>query len=205
MSRILLHGLGQSPSSWDGVLARLSGRADCPSLPDLVREKRPTYDALYGALRARCDDAGEPLDLCGLSLGAVLALNYAIERPDRVKSLILIAPQYRMPRALLAVQSVAFRLMPASAFAETGFDKDGMRTLTGSMRALRLEEGLEKIACPTLVMVGGRDRANARAARGAARRIPGARLRVIENAGHEVNVDAPGALAEAMRAFWQGD
>lgn len=203
MSRIVLHGLGQAPSSWDGVLARLDGGADCPSLPELVRGKRPTYDDLYGAVRARCDDAGESPHLCGLSLGAVLALNYAIERP--VKSLVLIAPQYRMPRALLAAQSVMFRLMPASAFAETGFDRDGMLALTGSMRALRLEEGLEKIACPTLVIVGGRDRANARAARGAAERIPGARLRVIENAGHEVNVDAPRALADVLRAFWQGD
>ena len=34
------------------------------------------------------------LNLCGLSLGAVLALNYAIDFPKKVNSLILIAPQY---------------------------------------------------------------------------------------------------------------
>lgn len=45
-----------------------------------------------------CDKFDEPIDWCGLSLGGVLALNYAIERPDKVKSLVLIATPYMIPK-----------------------------------------------------------------------------------------------------------
>lgn len=50
------------------------------------------------------------------SLGAVLTLNYAIDHPDKVKALVLIAAQYKMPKKLLKVQNMLFHLMPNSAF-----------------------------------------------------------------------------------------
>ena len=43
--------------------------------------------------------------------GAVLALNYAIDFPQKAGSLVLIAPQYDMPKFLLKVQNVLFKFM----------------------------------------------------------------------------------------------
>ena len=65
----------------------------------------------------------EKIDLCGLSLGGVLSLNYAIEYPHKINSLVLIAPQYKMPVNLLKVQNLLFRFMPKAAFQSTGFEK----------------------------------------------------------------------------------
>ena len=56
---------------------------------------------MYAAFCDYCGDFSQSLNLCGLSLGAVLALNYAIDFPQRVNSLILIAPQYDMPKFLI--------------------------------------------------------------------------------------------------------
>ena len=53
---------------------------------------------------AECDKENEEIVLCGLSLGAVLTLNYAIDHPDKVKALVLIAAQYKMPKKLLFEQ-----------------------------------------------------------------------------------------------------
>ena len=39
------------------------------------------------------DEIEEDICLCGLSLGGVLALNYAIEHPGKIKVLVLIARQ----------------------------------------------------------------------------------------------------------------
>lgn len=59
---------------------------------------------------------------------AVLALNYAIDHPDKVKALVLIAAQYKMPRKLLKVQNMLFHLMPNSAFDKMGFKKADVRS-----------------------------------------------------------------------------
>ena len=56
---------------------------------------------MYAAFCDYCGGFSQSLNLCGLSLGAVLALNYAIDFPQRVNSLILIAPQYDMPKFLI--------------------------------------------------------------------------------------------------------
>ena len=40
--------------------------------------------------------------------------NYAIDHPDKVNSLILIAAQYKMPKKLLSIQNTIFRFMPIS-------------------------------------------------------------------------------------------
>ena len=62
----------------------------CPNLPLLLKNKEATYINLYNALVDYCKDISEPLNLCGLSLGAVLALNYALDNPKMTKSLVLI-------------------------------------------------------------------------------------------------------------------
>lgn len=65
-----------------------------------------SYGELYSGFSRYLDELGQPLFLCGLSLGAVLALNYAIDRPGSVRGLALAAPQFRMPKALLRFQGV---------------------------------------------------------------------------------------------------
>ncbi|WP_152656649.1 alpha/beta fold hydrolase [Oceanobacillus sp. CFH 90083] len=74
------------------------------------------YRHLYQHFFDYCEGLDGPIHLCGLSLGAVLSLNYALDRPEKVHSLILLNAQYKMPRFLLAVQNVMFRLLPNSVF-----------------------------------------------------------------------------------------
>lgn len=60
---------------------------------------------------------------------------------------------------------------------------------------------LNKISCPVLVICGEKDRANRKASQELASRLAHAEFCVIEQAGHEVNVDAPERLAEALDGF----
>ena len=86
------------------------------SLAGMLEGKSVTYKELYSAFSGECDRENEGIVLCGLSLGAVLALNYAIDHPDKVRALVLIAAQYKMPQKLLKVQNIFFHLMPYSPF-----------------------------------------------------------------------------------------
>ena len=112
----------------------------CPELSLFVKEGDISYENLYNAFSEYCDNISEPLNLCGLSLGAVLALNYAIDNPEKVKSLILIAAQYEMPKVLLKLQNIIFSFIPESSFKNMGMKKKDFIKLTKSMMSLNLSE-----------------------------------------------------------------
>lgn len=81
MKYILLHGMGQNASSWDKTISYLSDKAaTIPlELSELFGEGDCTYSKMYVSFCEYCNSISEPLNLCGLSLGAVLALNYAMD------------------------------------------------------------------------------------------------------------------------------
>ena len=204
MRRVFLHGLGQTSEGWREAIVKLqtAKHCICPDLANILQGKEATYQNLYEAVSAICDQTEEQIDLCGLSLGGVLALNYAIERPEKVHSLALIAPQYKMPKTMLRVQNFLFRFMPKSAFQQMGFEKEAFIRLCKTMMNLDFSDSLSKITCPALVICGEKDRANKKAAGKLAGILANAELREIPGAGHEVNLDAPEKLSEALGRFY---
>ena len=201
MKYIYLHGLGQTPDSWNKVLKELHSpeTALCPNLAKLMPDGNADYSSLYTAFSNLCNTINDELVLCGLSLGGVLALNYTIDHPEKVKSLILIATPYKMPKQLLRLQNILFRFMPKSVFAQTGFQKDDFIRLCHSMAELDFSRSLHKVTCPVLVLCGKHDRANQKASRMLAGLLKNAAFQQIPNAGHEVNTDAPERLVEILK------
>lgn len=201
MKFILLHGMGQSASSWDKTISFLPSGTEtvCPELSEFITEGDCRYSKMYAAFCDYCRGFSEPLNLCGLSLGAVLALNYAVDFPQRISSLVLIAPQFDMPKFLLKVQNLLFKFMPESKFKDIGLKKNDFITLTKSMADIDFTSGLDKVDCPVLVLCGERDNVNRKAAVRLAEMLPNAKFSEIENSGHEVNVDNPQGLAEFLR------
>lgn len=165
MKRIYIHGLGQTAHSWDKVIEASDNRDGiaCPDLPGLIGDKETTYENLYAAFSKMCDAKDEELILCGLSLGGVLALNYAVEHAEKVKALVLIATPYKMPKAALMLQNIVFRFMPDSGFKGIGFTKRDFIKLCKSMMELDFTDELHKITCPALVVCGENDTANMKA------------------------------------------
>ena len=202
MRYIFIHGLGQTPTTWDKTISALGiDNFVCPTLPALVHNTDKTYQSLYSAFSTYCDSFNDKMILCGLSLGAVLALNYAVDNAGKVGRLILIAPQYKMPKGMLRFQNFIFRFMPKSIFDETGFAKVDYISLCKSMMNLDFSGSLNRITCPTLILHGEKDNANKKAAAEIADRIKAAELQIVSGAGHEVNTDAPERLAEIIHTF----
>lgn len=205
MKYILLHGMGQNASSWDKTISYLPDTAEtiCPELSNFFSEGNCNYSEMYSSFCRYCNRFSEPLNFCGLSLGAVLALNYAIDFPQKVSSLILIAPQYNMPKFLLKVQNVLFKFMPESQFKDIGLKKKDFITLTNSMVDMDFTSSLNKINSPVIVICGEKDNVNKKAAIKLAKELPNAKFSTIDNSGHEVNVDNPQGLANSMEMLLQ--
>lgn len=204
MKQIYLHGLGQNPDSWSKVIEQLEAaeHSMCPDLSELVQGQDTTYQNLYAAFSAMCDEIEEDICLCGLSLGGVLALNYAIEHPEKIKGLVLIATQYKMPKKLLRVQNAIFRFMPKSMFQQTGFGKSDFLKLCNTMMELDFSDSIYNVSCPTLVIYGEKDRANKNASIELANMLIDAELQVFHGVGHEINIEAPDKLEETLRVFF---
>ncbi|MDD2215969.1 MAG: alpha/beta hydrolase [Eubacteriales bacterium] len=200
---IFIHGLGQTPASWDKTVSSLSEyiTADYVNLSSICKNGEVTYKNLYCAFEKYCEIV-EPLNLCGISLGAILALNYAIDHTEKVWSLVLIAPQYEIPRLLLKLQNIIFFFMPKAYFQKLGFTKKEFICLVNSMLDLDFRNDLSNISCTTLVICGEKDKANRKSAIGLANSISMSDLHLIKNAGHEVNIEVPNKLAAILKSFY---
>ena len=203
MKQIYIHGLGQTPDSWNNVVVQMNvaEHSICPNLAELVRGKETTYQNLYSAFAALCGKTDEPLVLCGLSLGGVLALNYAIDFPEKVEHLILLAPQYKMPKKLLKFQNLIFRFMPQSSFKQMGFGKNDFLKLCNTMMELDFSQAVQKIPCPSLIIYGEKDKANKTASVELSNLLQHATLKELSGVGHEINVEASDKLVAVIKEF----
>lgn len=167
----------------------------------------------------------------GLSLGGCVGLALAAERPARVRSLTLVNAFAKLrpngpsgfvrmvrrvattcvaPMPVVAAQ-VAGMLFPRpeqadmyrAAVARLG--QNSRRTYLASMAALARFDArprLGSVRCPTLVVVGERDRTVPRAAAEAlCRGIPGAEFLIVPDSGHATPYDQPGIFNRAVLAF----
>ncbi len=198
---IFLHGLGQTPADWEKVICNLPvENVLCPNLFEACG--RASYEMLLKQFEEQFASY-EVLHLCGISLGAVLALHYAIKHPGQVKSLVLIAPQYKMPKALLSIQNVIFWCMPNAAFQSMGVKKKDMIAMSNSMKKINLQQELQYVSCPVIILCGKKDKANIKAALSLHTKIKQARIFLVENAGHELNVEQPEKTAELIMSFYK--
>lgn len=203
---VFLHGIGVGPDSWDAHLA---------ALPDGYTGIAPQIAGLTDAdervftLSGAASDVIRDLDqrgvdrahLCGLSLGAMIAVQAAIDYPDRVASLVLSGGQVHPPPALMTLQSALMRVLPARVVAPDGTSKQRVLGVLAEVARIDFRPHLARIAAPTLVLCGSKDRVNLSAARALATGIPDARLRVIDGGGHELNTHKPELFNAEVAAF----
>lgn len=146
-----------------------------------------SYSRILSDLERRYSNATEPLCICGLSLGSLLALDFTIRHGNKVASLVLIGAQYKVPTLLIDFQNLLFRCMPGKCFDNMGLSKSDTIKLSHSMRSLDFISQLNRITCPVAILCGEKDSANLKASKKLNELLPQSTLHIIPGAGHEVN------------------
>lgn len=206
MKNILIHGLGQNNQSWHDTNVYLKKNGIdtiCPDLFEITKNTSKDYKMLYNTFSDFCNMQKEKLNLCGLSLGGVLALDFVKEYPEKVNSIILIGTPYKIPKALFKLQGLIFHIMPKSVFEKRGCSKREFFTLVNSMSNLDIAKDLEIIKCKSLIICGDKDNANMKNAKLLNKSIKKSKFKVINNSSHEVNIDNPKELANIIYDFWK--
>jgi pimeloyl-ACP methyl ester carboxylesterase len=235
---VLLHGGFGSSRWWQPVLALLPAgqfTAYAPDLPGCGRSERPddpvgyAVDRLAGVVGDLLDGLGLwDVHLVGHSLGAAVALSYAVANPGRLRSLTLVSTpspqgtptppegyalleQMRSDRGLLA-QALA-SIMPAHApdpfFQTLVDDAFGQAPAAFSAAAQALEQwrvdraDLHQLRLPVLLVWGDRDQIVERPVQTELLlSIPGANnLEVLRGCGHSPMLERPAAFAQVLLNF----
>ncbi|MDO5697834.1 MAG: alpha/beta hydrolase [Dermatophilus congolensis] len=202
----LLHGLGGSPLSWENQVAKIP--AGVSARAPWLRGLRPGGSESFDVPAASADllmqlelEGAIPAAIVGHSLGAMVALQMAIDAPESLSHLVLVAGQVRPPKSVMRAQRLAFKMIPAKQFAKSGVSKAKMREAMLAVEGFDASDRLASVTAPTLVVVGDNDRVNRSAAEVIAGGIPGARLVSVPRAGHDVMRDSPAEFNELLWDF----
>lgn len=237
---LLLHGLGGSARNWKPQVRALRDRWRVVRFDARghARSEAPADPAAY-APEEFVADVGRVLDqegaaravVGGLSMGAGVALRWALAHPDRTRGLVLAAfPGSRTGRGFAAV-ALRFadaierrgleaagaefvwgpdsRLDAAGRLVRQGFLEHPPHALAATLRNLvatqpdvdALAPSLAGLTVPALVVVGEHDRGSREPSERLAAALPHARLVVVPGAGHVVNLQAPQAFNAALEEF----
>lgn len=229
---VLIHAFSLDHRMWAREVEDLAPRFRVVTYDLTGHGRSPMPDGPFFAherLRALLDELGiGRAAVVGLSAGAGVAVDFALEHPDRVARLVLASPSVAgyvptgMPPGLAPVFEAA-RAGDAAKAAALWADTEMMRVPDADRAAVRRmvldNAGLwalasnpqrpisppawgrvEQIRAATLVFHGGRDTEDVRTvAAGLAERIPGAERLALPEAGHLLSFDP--AFASAVRRF----
>lgn len=236
-SVLLIHGLGSSAEDWEPQVRTFSEqyRVLCPDLPGHGRrvDDPGPYTiprmAIDVAELLRDQDAG-PAHVVGVSLGGAVALQLALDAPERVRGLVVVncaadfiprtlserlkLLERRMTVRYLGLRIVgiilARRLFPDQRHAELRkqlverFARNNKRINLACIRAMTtwsVEAQLSRIEMPTLVVCSEHDYTPMRRKQILVDRMPNARLVVIPGARHGVPLERPEEFNRIVLGF----
>lgn len=236
---VLLHPESVTGLTWSPITAALSshcrlyaldtigdmGRSELADFDDYLK-KGPDFSVWVSDV---CAELGvQRADVIGGSMGGWIALNHAIEAPDRVRNLVLLGPMGLA--SWLSMLRLFWPMMSLLAHS-TDAKRDRMIKLAigegeradrelvpwlkivGKLGGrtgwpIRIsDERLRKIRAPTLLFLGGKDDAIgnptpvAERARGV---ITGCAVELLPNAAHMMMCDEPDFISDRVLQFLQG-
>lgn len=229
---VLLNSIGTDMDLWAAALPALRrhftvlridtrghGASDAPA---------GDYDmaVLAGDVGAAMDAAKlDAAMIAGVSLGGMIAMQLALDAPERVDGLALVCTSATMDRAawtarvekvrtdgVEGIVDLAMSRFLSSDFCDAQPDvaatirrglinmpSEGYAGCAAAIRDMRLADRLGDIACPTLVVTGDRDTSTPFEGHGEhlVARIPGA-WHIALDAAHLAPIEAPDALAATI-------
>ncbi len=239
---LFLHGLGSSTVDWEyqipyfakdyqtiTVDIRGHGQSDKPSGAYSIAL---FADDISKFIKSSAISANK-VNIVGISMGGMLALQVAASYPELVKSIVVVnsladftlknlSDKYQYFKRILIVKLVgmrkmgeiiASRLLPGEEFAEireifaNRWARNNKKAYLNSMAAIvnwTLEDSLDKITCPTLILTADQDYTPIEKKQALAKAITNAKLAIITNSRHATPIDQKDEFNATVDKFIKG-
>jgi pimeloyl-ACP methyl ester carboxylesterase len=235
---VLMHGKGDSATSWIANVAALSSKHRVYAYDILGDVGKSTVEKPISNRSEFADWLTQVLDrlaiqktyMVGLSMGSYLTINYALEKPERLKKIVLLAPAATFSSLttslnLMGMISTMFgfeflikRFNRSVIGSENLLESDVSKQVILGMKSWRLpmerpyilpemlpDEDLINLEVPTLLVVGELDNVNrdspAVVIERAENLIPNIQTIVVPSAGHTLNMSEPEVINSAILDF----
>ena len=224
---VFVHGAGGSHLNWPPQLRRLAAAntyaLDLPGHGQSEGQGKTSISACADFVAAFLETLGlEKATLVGHSMGGATALDFALRYPEGLAGLVLVGSGARLRVAPAILDGIrqdfqaAVRLICDWAFAPDApeqLKRIGRRQMGQThpdvlysdfavCNAFDVMDRLGEIRCPTLAICGTADRLTAPKYSTYLRdNITGARLVLVEGAGHMVMLEQPETVSQAIAAF----
>lgn len=236
MPLVFINALGTDLRIWDGVVPHFTDRypvirfdkrghglSDCPPAPYSIRDFSTDLLGLLDHLEVL------QATLVGISVGGLIAMDFAVLCPERVHALVLCDTAPKIGTAELwneristlrahgmhsMANAILFRWFSPSFPERSPASNRGYYNMltrtpvegyTGTCEAIRdvdLTENVKSISARTLVLCGAEDISTPPdAARKLVEIMPDAKFQEIPGAGHLICVEQPDAVAEGIARF----
>ena len=200
---IFLHGPGQSPPVWQGVVGAIN--PEQPMVAPWLKGLKPTehegfdmdraVEAVVDVMEVR---GAEKADLVGYSLGGLVALRMALSYPEKVGHLVLIStPVAPSPKAI-ARQRMMVKLAPSVLFKEVS--KEHVLAALDALIKADLGVDLTRVTTPILAIAAEGD-AMGRASMDLLAHDAHAVTRYLPGTDPNLLTTAPAALAQLISDF----
>ena len=219
MNIVILHGWAHSSKLWESFVAKFHGhKVTLFDLPGFGSE--PLVSETWGvenyanwvANKLKAKKITKTI-LIGHSFGGKVATGVAISHPEMIKKLILISsPVLRRPSLLTKIKIYLYKLskyVPLSGFLKYEINEDFKEAKDKNLGKIFVKsvnydvtKMLPKLNIPTLI-IWGRDDAEAIYPIGVemAKLIPGAKLEILNNSGHNIQFENPNILYGFIQKF----
>lgn len=234
---LFLHGLGSRGEDWAFqapffaaryrvITADMRGHGESDKPPGPYSVPMMTDDVI-GLLDALQIDSAH---IVGLSMGGMIAFQLVVDRPERVRSLVIAnsgpalvprnASEWLRIQQRLALaqmfgpsrtgQFLSKRLFPKpeQSYLREQFitrwsqnDRDAYLAALRAIVGWSVAERIAEIRCPVLVVSGDRDYTPLDAKREYTGRIPSAQFLLVEDSGHATPIDQPEQFNNAVLGF----
>ncbi|HIE24398.1 MAG TPA: alpha/beta hydrolase [Anaerolineales bacterium] len=226
---ILIHGAGGTHLHYPPELRRLNGfpvaALDLPGHGKSIGIVKQSINDYVKIIQDFMDAINLPAAvIIGHSMGSAIALQLALNAPDRVLGLVLLGSGSRLRVAPFILENTATEAtfpLAVKSIVEASFSSETSPRLkelaTQAMLATRptvlhgdftacngfdIGENLGKIQKPTLILCGTDDKMTPpKYSKSLHEQIPISELELIEGAGHMVMLEKPRQVAEAVERF----
>lgn len=218
---VLTHGFGATAETWRGQVPALVAAGYRVLTWDLRAHGRSgspgevvTIATLGADLAAVVRAAGGPAHALGHSAGGVVTMRFALDHPELVRSLVLVGTASECNAKAhawyesLAVTSeteggaALLKKLGSRDAADAPPEARGFARIARAMGGLHtapITSELERVRCPTFVVVGEKDFLGVGGSVIISRRIAGARLEIVPGGVHALfHQDPPGFNARVI-------